>query len=264
GGSAVVVGHDMRPSSPSLSRAFAEGAASRGASPLFCPRRPAPRFPPRPTPTQRRSQHSNAARSRRVARDSELFSKAPVRAAFPLLAVALVLALALVLVLVLVLVSWSSADRHDRLLRRPQRQELRRRSPERVRRPRLRRHPAPAPVHHQHRHLRPAEVHRDLLRRHRGLPHPQRHHPDRPTLHRPTRTGVHARPAPQQPGPRDLRVRHRPEAQHVLTRRRPARPTVRVRLPPDPLRPHRRHQPRQALLREQRTRARGRRRRRLC
>ncbi|MFE1322633.1 phosphomannomutase/phosphoglucomutase [Kitasatospora phosalacinea] len=31
GGSAVVVGHDMRPSSPSLSRAFAEGAASRGA-----------------------------------------------------------------------------------------------------------------------------------------------------------------------------------------------------------------------------------------
>ncbi|MFF0297851.1 phosphomannomutase/phosphoglucomutase [Kitasatospora sp. NPDC004615] len=31
GGNAVVVGHDMRPSSPSLSRAFAEGAASRGA-----------------------------------------------------------------------------------------------------------------------------------------------------------------------------------------------------------------------------------------
>ncbi|MEV4560539.1 phosphomannomutase/phosphoglucomutase [Kitasatospora sp. NPDC049285] len=31
GGAAVVVGHDMRPSSPSLSRAFAEGAASRGA-----------------------------------------------------------------------------------------------------------------------------------------------------------------------------------------------------------------------------------------
>ncbi|MFF2631071.1 phosphomannomutase/phosphoglucomutase [Kitasatospora griseola] len=31
GGSAIVVGHDMRPSSPSLSRAFAEGAASRGA-----------------------------------------------------------------------------------------------------------------------------------------------------------------------------------------------------------------------------------------
>ncbi|MFJ5927938.1 phosphomannomutase/phosphoglucomutase [Kitasatospora sp. NPDC092948] len=31
GGTAIVVGHDMRPSSPSLSRAFAEGAASRGA-----------------------------------------------------------------------------------------------------------------------------------------------------------------------------------------------------------------------------------------
>ncbi|MFD7643371.1 phosphomannomutase/phosphoglucomutase [Kitasatospora sp. NPDC059795] len=31
GGNAIVVGHDMRPSSPSLSRAFAEGAASRGA-----------------------------------------------------------------------------------------------------------------------------------------------------------------------------------------------------------------------------------------
>ncbi|MFB7662326.1 phosphomannomutase/phosphoglucomutase [Kitasatospora sp. NPDC056138] len=31
GASAVVVGHDMRPSSPSLSRAFAEGAASYGA-----------------------------------------------------------------------------------------------------------------------------------------------------------------------------------------------------------------------------------------
>ncbi|WP_111557115.1 phosphomannomutase/phosphoglucomutase [Kitasatospora sp. SolWspMP-SS2h] len=31
GGGAVVVGHDMRPSSPALSRAFAEGAASRGA-----------------------------------------------------------------------------------------------------------------------------------------------------------------------------------------------------------------------------------------
>ncbi len=31
GASAIVVGHDMRPSSPSLSRAFAEGAAARGA-----------------------------------------------------------------------------------------------------------------------------------------------------------------------------------------------------------------------------------------
>ncbi|SEM49179.1 phosphomannomutase/phosphoglucomutase [Streptacidiphilus jiangxiensis] len=31
GADAVVVGHDMRPSSPSLARAFAEGAASRGA-----------------------------------------------------------------------------------------------------------------------------------------------------------------------------------------------------------------------------------------
>ncbi|WP_030270185.1 phosphomannomutase/phosphoglucomutase [Streptomyces sp. NRRL B-24484] len=31
GASAVVVGHDMRPSSPELSRAFAEGAAARGA-----------------------------------------------------------------------------------------------------------------------------------------------------------------------------------------------------------------------------------------
>ncbi|MDH6110797.1 phosphomannomutase [Kitasatospora sp. MAP12-15] len=31
GASAIVVGHDMRPSSPSLTRAFAEGAAARGA-----------------------------------------------------------------------------------------------------------------------------------------------------------------------------------------------------------------------------------------
>ncbi|GAA1955762.1 phosphomannomutase/phosphoglucomutase [Kitasatospora viridis] len=31
GATAIVVGHDMRPSSPSLSRAFAEGAAARGA-----------------------------------------------------------------------------------------------------------------------------------------------------------------------------------------------------------------------------------------
>ncbi|MGW2399362.1 phosphomannomutase/phosphoglucomutase, partial [Kitasatospora sp. NPDC001664] len=31
GASAIVVGHDMRPSSPSLSRAFAEGAAASGA-----------------------------------------------------------------------------------------------------------------------------------------------------------------------------------------------------------------------------------------